>query len=81
MLRLEFWPDYGSGPLWSDEGKPLALGSLGISPMLAERVRLWNSQYEEGKIPVDGPGDVEWLTEGVGCCTSCAQSWVMTSRL
>lgn len=66
MMRLEFWPDYGSGPLWSDEGKALALESLGISPVLAERVRLWNSQYEEDKIPMDGPGDVEWLTEGVG---------------
>ena len=41
MMRLEFWPDYGSGPVWSDEGKALALESLGISPVLAERVRLW----------------------------------------
>jgi hypothetical protein len=38
---------------------------LGIPPELAERVRLWNSLYEEDKIPLDGPGDVEWLAEGV----------------
>ena len=40
--------------------------SPGISPMLAERVRFWNFQYEEGNIPDNGPGDVEWLTEGMG---------------
>jgi hypothetical protein len=39
--------------------------SLGISPQLDERVRGWNSQFEEGKIPMDGPGDAEWIGEGV----------------
>ncbi|WP_416430459.1 hypothetical protein [Paenarthrobacter nicotinovorans] len=66
MMRLEFWPDYGPGPLWSDEGNAVDLGSLGISPELAEQVRFWNSQYGEGRIPIDGPGDIEWLAEGVG---------------
>ena len=42
MMRLEFWPDYGPGPLWNDEGTPTDLGSLGISPELAERVRVWS---------------------------------------
>jgi len=65
MTRLEFWPDYGTGPLWTDKGKPVYLESLGISPQLAEGVRLWNSQFEEGKIPMDGPGDAEWIAEGV----------------
>lgn len=66
MKRLEFWPDCGPGPLWSNEGKPVDLESLGISSELAERVRLWNSQYGENRIPLDGPGDTEWLAEAVG---------------
>lgn len=66
MMRLEFWPDYGPGPLWNDNGKPIDPESLGISPDLAERVRLWNSRYEEGRIPLDGPGAAAWLAEGVG---------------
>lgn len=65
MTRLEFWPDYGPGPLWTEKGKPVDLESLGISPELAERVLLWNSQYEEDRIPVDGPGDSEWIADGV----------------
>lgn len=65
MTRLEFRPDYGPGPLWTEEGKPVDLPSLGFPPGLVERVRLWNSQYEEGKIPIKGPGDTEWIGEGV----------------
>lgn len=64
MMRLEFWPDYGPGPVWNAEGKPVALESLGISTGLAARVWSWNSAYAEDKIPLDGPGDPEWLTEG-----------------
>lgn len=26
---------------------------------------MWNSQYEEDRLPLDGPGNVEWLPEGV----------------
>ncbi|GAB3572119.1 hypothetical protein GCM10027405_38740 [Arthrobacter alkaliphilus] len=65
MTRLEFWPDYGSGPVWTENGEPVALGSLGISLELSERLRLWNSQYEEERIPLESPGDAEWLAEGV----------------
>jgi hypothetical protein len=64
MTRLEFWPDYGPGPLWDEDGNPVDLGLLGISQELAERVRLWNSHFEEERIPVDGPGNTEWLAEG-----------------
>ncbi|WP_284992041.1 hypothetical protein [Arthrobacter sp. efr-133-TYG-120] len=66
MKRLKFWPYYGPGPLWSDKGQPVDLKSLGISSELVEQVRSWNSQYEEDRIPLNGPGDAEWLAEGVG---------------
>lgn len=65
MTRLEFWPDYGPGPLWNDNGQPVEPESLAISPGLAARVRLWNSSYAENKLPLDGPGDAGWLAQGV----------------
>jgi hypothetical protein len=65
MTRLEFWPDYGSGPLWNEDGKPVELESFGISAGLAARARLWNSSYAEDKLPLDGPGDAGWLVQGV----------------
>ncbi|MFF1831552.1 hypothetical protein [Paenarthrobacter sp. NPDC058040] len=65
MTRLEFWPDYGRGPLWNDDGQHVELDSLAISPGLAARVRLWNSAYAEDKLPLDGSGDAGWLAQGV----------------
>jgi hypothetical protein len=64
MTRLEFSPDYGSGPPWNDGGQPVDVESLGISQELAARVRLRNSSYAEDKLPRDGPG-AEWLAQGV----------------
>ena len=56
MTRLEFWPDYGAGPLWTDEGKPADLESLSLPHDLVERVRSWNSRYEDGQAPHRRPG-------------------------
>lgn len=62
-MRLEFWPGYGSGPLWNDEANPLSWNRLN-SPGFAARVRSWNSSYAEDKLPLHGPGDAGWLAQG-----------------
>jgi hypothetical protein len=42
---LEFWPDYGPGPLWTDDGKPVDLNSLQMDRGLVETVAAWNAAY------------------------------------
>jgi hypothetical protein len=64
VTRVEFWPDYGSGPLWTEDGQAIDLRSLGLPDELAEQLELWNGQYDEDRIPVDGAGDREWLARG-----------------
>ncbi len=64
MTVLEFWPDYGLGPLWTDDSKPSDLASLGIDRGLAEQLTAGNAGYEENKVPIDGNGDAAWLREG-----------------
>lgn len=64
MRTLEFWPDYGNGPLW-DDGEAADPRDLPLPGELAARLIDWNSQYEESKIPVDGEGDPEWVRTGV----------------
>jgi hypothetical protein len=64
-MLLEFWPDYGAGPLWTEDGKAADLRSLGLPDELAEHLTVWNSQYEEDKVPLQGSGDSAWLGEGV----------------
>ena len=64
MIVLEFWPDYGPGPLWTVGGVPVDLGSLGMDRALVQRVEAWNAAYEEDKVPLAGPGDAEWIGEG-----------------
>jgi hypothetical protein len=61
---MEFWPDYGPGPLWTDDGKPVDLASLGVGRDLVERVAAWNAQFSEDKVPLQGTGDEVWLREG-----------------
>lgn len=63
MRVIEFWPDYGPGPLWLD-GRAVAPDTLGITGDLASRLNAWHAAYEESKVPVDGPGDPAWLGEG-----------------
>ena len=62
---LEYWPDYGEGPLWSADGKPADLGALPLDDGLRQSLIAWNASYTEERIPVDGPGDPAWLREGV----------------
>lgn len=60
---LEFWPDYGPGPLWAD-GKAVDLAALPMERGLMERMAAWNAEYSEDKVPIDGPGDEAWLSWG-----------------
>jgi hypothetical protein len=64
MPVLEFWPDHGAGPLWTARGAPADPHQLGLPEDLAERISTWNARYDEGRIPVEGPGDNAWLAEG-----------------
>ena len=64
MTQLEFWPDYGAGPLWTDDGKAADLAGLGLPDQLVERLTVWNGQYTEDKVPLEGSGDADWLGEG-----------------
>jgi hypothetical protein len=66
MTVLEFWPEYGSGPLWANDGKPVDLTSLGMSEELAAEVQAWNARYAEDKVPIESTGDAAWLGQGKG---------------
>ena len=61
---LEFWPDYGGGPLWTSDGKFADLGALPLGDDLRRRLMDWNADYTEERIPVEGPGDPDWLRQG-----------------
>jgi hypothetical protein len=61
---LEFWPDYGAGPLWDSAGQAVDPLSLPMSPELGKQVVSWAAKYAEDKIPIDGAGDTAWLEEG-----------------
>jgi hypothetical protein len=63
---LEFWPDYGPGPLWRQDGQPVDLSALDLTPDLIQRVTAWNAAYEEDRVPIEGAGDLAWLREGKG---------------
>jgi hypothetical protein len=62
---LEFWPDYGPGPLWQRGGTPADPAALGLPADLVERLRAFNDAYEEERLPVEGGGDPDYLTTGV----------------
>ncbi|TFB84115.1 hypothetical protein E3O44_16685 [Cryobacterium algoricola] len=67
-ITLEWWPDYGAGPLWRSSGRggaPAELESLALSDGLKNRLRDWNDGYEEEALPIDGPGKPAWLSEGI----------------
>lgn len=65
MTVLEFWPDYGPGPLWTADGEAVDVASLGLSADLAQRLAAWHSNYAEDRVPIEGDGDPVWLAEGV----------------
>ncbi|GAA1559343.1 hypothetical protein GCM10009741_75460 [Kribbella lupini] len=71
---LEFWPDYGQGPLWDERGRAVDLDALALRPALVERIRNWHGRYEEDRIPVDGSGDPTWLSEGLELLTAIRNS-------
>lgn len=55
MRRLEFWPDY-DGLLW-ENGKTIALDSLGLSADLLSRTQIWSAEFSDLKLPIDTQGD------------------------
>lgn len=63
MKQLEFWPEYGSGPLWAG-GTPVDVTELELPSELAGRLVAWNALYEDERLPIEGPGDIGWLGEG-----------------
>ena len=60
---LEFWPEYSHGPLWSTDGTAIDPTLLGVSSDLSERLRDWNSRYDDSKLPFEA-NDTVWLAEG-----------------
>jgi hypothetical protein len=65
---LEWWPDYGHGPLWKRSGRgcqQIGSGVLDLPIDLAARLAAWNQRYTEDKLPVAGKGDLQWLGQGV----------------
>jgi hypothetical protein len=64
LPTLEFWPDYGRGPLWA-EGQWSDPVALGIPAVLAEDLSAWNAKYEEHALPITGAGDPDFIAEGV----------------
>ncbi len=66
--QLEWWPDYGSGPLWEPSGRggvPVEPSSLNLGSDLADRLARWNAEYAEDKLPTEGGGDGDWIGRGV----------------
>lgn len=64
LVELEFWPEYGSGPLWVD-GSPVDAAEL-LPADLAGRLATWNDAHADEKLPIDGAGDPAWMAEGAG---------------
>ena len=68
MERLEWWPDYDRAPLWLRTGRggtPANLPALGLDPELESQIVAWGALYTDDKLPVDGPGDPQWMATGV----------------
>lgn len=65
LQRLEFWPDYGRGPLWNGDGQPVDGDALGLPADLSARLLGFNADYEETRLPTDGgAGDWAYLARG-----------------
>ena len=47
MQVIEFWPDYGSGPLWGEDGRAIDPRSVGLSARLASELAAFNRSYSE----------------------------------
>jgi hypothetical protein len=62
--RLEFWPEYRGGPLWTDRGESVELSDLPISDDLRQRLAAWSSRYSDERLPVEDRGDPDWVAVG-----------------
>ena len=65
---LEWWPDYGSGPLWKRSGQGgvnVDAASLGLSPDLVARLTEWNASYHEDKLLPESNSDRAWISQGI----------------
>ncbi len=60
---IEFWPEYGDGPLWTTDGEAVDPFALALSTDLAEALRSWNAGYDDSKLPFE-TSDEAWLDEG-----------------
>lgn len=74
MRRLEFWPEYEGGPLWEGRGEPVDLSTLTLSDDLRACLVRWNAAYSDDKLPVEGGGDTEWLTQGADLLAEVRQA-------
>ena len=65
---LEWWPDYGPGPLALRSGRgggAVDLHTLGLSAETVGNLAKWNADYAEDKLPTEGgAGDPAWIAEG-----------------
>jgi hypothetical protein len=64
MTKLEFWPDYSGGLLWTADGGRVALEELPLSRGLVEQAQRWVARYDDSKLPWEPTRDGEWLAEG-----------------
>jgi len=78
---LEFWPDYGPGPLWTAGGEWAEPLALGLPATLAERLSGWNAGYEEHRLPLEGPGDQVYIAAGVRLLADVRQALVGRYRV
>jgi hypothetical protein len=60
---LEFWPEYGGGPLWTEMGQSVDLSNLEVSTDLKTQLSTWNLEYDDSKLPFE-TNDVQWLEAG-----------------
>lgn len=61
---MEWWPDYGGGLLWREDGTTVPLDSLPLQQDLQDRLRSWLSDYDDDRLPSEGDGDGVWLHTG-----------------
>ena len=68
LPTLEWWPDYGSDLLWMRSGaggSRIAVNDVGLSTAFQDAVQPWLAKYDDGRLPIDGPGDVRWIEQGI----------------
>ncbi|MDP9067895.1 MAG: hypothetical protein M3N53_06065 [Actinomycetota bacterium] len=71
---FEFWPDYGvHSPLW-EKGRNVSLDQLPIADDVRQAIQEWTTNYAEDRLPLEGPGDPDWLAEGQKCLAAIRRS-------